>query len=96
MEYFLVIAFALWFFIAWHINVKFSELNGRIDLLLENFNGLREYLYEIDPQFDDERELAKAFQDEESMFAGMDDLELQLRKREEGKRTLNSTFLNRY
>lgn len=95
MEYVLTL-FIFLIYIAWHINVKFSDLNGRIDLLLENFNGMREYLYEIDPQFDDERELAKAFQDEESMFAGMDDLELQLRKREEGKRTLNSTFLNRY
>ncbi len=69
--------------------------NRKLEVLLEQFDGLREYLYEIDPQFDDERETGAAFDNEEHLFAGMDDLQLKEKKKREGRRTLNSPFLIR-
>lgn len=67
--------------------------NRKLELLLEQFDGLREYLYEIDPQFDDERETSAAFENDEHLFAGMDDLKLQERKEGEGRRTLNTPLV---
>lgn len=81
----------LWMVIS-NLHEKISELKKKTDLIISALDGLREYLYEIDPQFDDERETARAFENDEHIFAGMDDLKLLMNKREQGKRTLNTTF----
>lgn len=87
---------ALWFANGWYLNEKLKAVHKKLDHLSENFDGLREYLYEIDPQFDDERESRKEFL--ESMesdlpsFAGMNDMELINKKEKEGKRTLDTPF----
>lgn len=89
----LLIAVGLWFAIGFYLNSKLALLHAKLDKLHEQFDGLREYLYEIDPQFDDERDSARAFHEGRSMFAGAHDLELQREKKENGRRTLRSSFL---
>ena len=86
-------AIALWFAHGWYLNERLKRVHEKLDRVLEAFDGLRNYLYEIDPQFDDERESQRAFENNESMFSGMNDLELIRRKEEEGKRTLNTPFV---
>jgi hypothetical protein len=83
-------AIALWFAHGWYLNDRLKHVHEKLDRVFEAFDGLRDYLYEIDPQFDDERESHKAFENGESMFAGMDDMELIRRKGQDGKRTLNT------
>jgi uncharacterized membrane protein len=73
-----------------YLNDRLKHVHEKLDRVFEAFDGLRDYLYEIDPQFDDERESHKAFENGESMFAGMDDMELIRRKGQDGKRTLNT------
>ena len=91
----IAIAVALWFAQGWYLNTKLERVHSRFDQLFESFNGLREYLYEIDPQFDEERALREAFMTGTGgMFAGADDLELQTQKKKDGFRTLNSTFFD--
>ncbi len=85
----LVIAYIL-------LESKFQTLQKKLDLVIAEFNGLREYLYEIDPQFDDERFLAEDFS--QSMangnagLSGVIEMELINAKIKKGKRTLNSPF----
>ena len=86
-------AIALWFAHGWYLNERLKHVHDKLDRVLETFDGLRDYLYEIDPQFDDERESRRAFENNESMFAGMSDMELIRRKQQEGKRTLNTQFV---
>jgi hypothetical protein len=90
------ITVVLWFAVGWYMNMQLAKVHAKIDRVFEALNGLREYLYEIDPQFDEERELLRGlFSDEPgTMFAGMNHLELTKRKEEEGYRTLNSTFFD--
>jgi len=89
----IVTAIALWFAHGWYLNEKLKLVHKKLDRVLEAFDGLRDYLYEIDPQFDDERESNLAFENNESMFAGMNDMELITRKKQNGKRTLNTPFI---
>jgi hypothetical protein len=86
-------AIVLWFAHGWYLNERLKHVHDKLDLVLEAFGGLRDYLYEIDPQFNDERESRKAFENDESTFAGMNDMELIRRKMEEGRRTLNTSFV---
>lgn len=86
-------AIILWFAYSWYLNEKLKLVHKKLDRVLEAFDGLRDYLYEIDPQFDDERESNLAFQNDEFMFAGMNDMELITRKKQNGKRTLNTSFI---
>jgi hypothetical protein len=93
-------AIVLWFAHVWYlsarlreVHLKFEEVHLKLDRVLANFEGLRNYLYEIDPQFDDERESNKAVFDDTALFAAMDDIELLKRKRDEGRRTLNTPFV---
>ena len=90
------IAIALWFAAGWYLNERLKLVHAKLDRLSDNFNGLRDYLYEIDPQFDDERRLlTELFSDESGkMFSGMGHMELIKRKEEEGYRTLNANFLD--
>lgn len=86
-------AIGLWFAQGWYLNERLRDVHKKLDCILENFNGLREYLYQIDPQFDHERRSHQAFENNESMFAGMNDMELIMKKEKAGKRTLNTPFV---
>jgi len=86
-------AIVLWFAHGWYLNERLKHVHGKLAVVLEAFDGLRDYLYEIDPQFDDERENRRAFENDGSMFAGMNDMELIRRKKQEGRRTLNTSFV---
>jgi hypothetical protein len=74
------------------INAKLDSLHKKLDRVLSCFDGLREYLYEIDPQFDEERAAEEAMADESEMFGGYDHCMLIRQKNAEGKRTLNTPF----
>lgn len=87
-------AVALWFAQGWYLNTRLERVHKKLDSIFEKFNGLREYLYEIDPQFDDERKLLREFgaNEEPLNFAGMDHMKLTREKERQGRRTLNSPF----
>ena len=94
-----ITAVALWFAHSWYLNTRLLNVHKKLDKVLDEFNGLRLYLYEIDPQFDDERETRQRFFDEDNAdsnfgaaFAAMDDIELKRRKENQGKRTLSTRF----
>ena len=53
-------AIALWFAHGWYLNTRLQAVHRKVDLVPDNFGGLRDYLYENDPQFDDERDLLPA------------------------------------
>lgn len=92
-------AVVLWFAHGWYLNTRLERVHAKLDAVLEDFGGLRKYLYEIDPQFDDEREAASTFEaslDKPGVsFAGLDALQLEQRKRERGLRTLDTPFTER-
>ncbi len=92
------IAVGLWFATGWYLNEQLKLVHQKLDQVFENFNGLREYLYEIDPQFDEERallgELFESVENKTMSFAGMEHMELTKRKQEQGLRTLDSSFLD--
>jgi hypothetical protein len=91
-------AVALWFAQGWYLNTRLERVHKKLDLILEQFDGLRGYLYEKDPQFDDERQLLGELDqslDEEKpsfSFAGMHLNYLIKKKEQQGRRTLNSPF----
>jgi hypothetical protein len=86
-----ITAIVLWFAHGTYLNIKLREVHEKLDKVLDNFNGLREYLYEIDPQFDDERESREAV-NRGDFLSGMDDLELLKNKKSRGKRHLGTLF----
>jgi len=87
---------ALWFAQGWYLNTRLERVHKKRDQMLEQFSGLRDYLYEIDPQFDDERrlrgELGESLETKSLSFAGMDLNDLMKQKQEHGRRTLHSPF----
>lgn len=89
-------AILLWFAHGWYLNTRLERVHAKLDAVLENFDGLRRYLYEIDPQFDDEREAASIFEASlgkpEISFSGLDAFQLEQQKRERGQRTLDTSF----
>jgi hypothetical protein len=90
-------AVVLWFAHGWYLNDRLARVHGKLDRILEQFDGLRNYLYEIDPQFDDERELLReldrSVEGGTSSFAGMNHADLVQRKERDGRRTLTSPFV---
>ena len=93
-----LIALALWFAVSWYLNGRLALVHKRLDQIDQQFEGLRQYLYEIDPQFDDERGSSERLNDvlerDVFSFAGLHDMELLQRKKAEGRRTLNTIFLD--
>src|ERR1700726_1136500 len=90
----IVTAMVLWFAHGWYLKTRLERVHEKLDLILESFNGLREYLYEIDPQFDQERdltaELNESVEKGSGGFAGMSLMDLEKEKKKAGKRTLNT------
>ena len=92
----IVAAVVLWFAQGWYLNTRLERVHKKLDLLLESFDGLRTYLYEIDPQFEEERsleaDLHESVQAGSMSFSGMSHMELLRKKEKEGKRTLSTPF----
>ena len=92
----IVSAILLWFAQGWYLNKELVGVHKKLDSLTNQFDGLREYLYEIDPQFDEERqlwnELNEAVDDNAFSFSGMDHMQLLERKKKQGLRTLDTHF----
>lgn len=89
----IISAVVLWFAIGWYLNERLRYVHEKLDRTLAELEGLREYLYELDPQFDDERALLADLHDGAGKtFAGMEHMELIKRKEAEGTRTLTTPF----
>lgn len=92
----IVAAIVLWFAHGWYLNTRLQHVHAKLDRILECFDGLREYLYEKDPQFDDERallsDLHESLENGSISFAGKNHLDLTKEKKRAGKRTLNTPF----
>jgi hypothetical protein len=88
----IITAAVLWFAQGWYLNERLKAVHEKLDRTINAFEGLRDYLYEIDPQFDDEREIAIEI-GEGGMFAQYDEIKLIKQKQANGQRTLNSSFL---
>ena len=92
----IITVIVLWFAHGWYLNERLKSVHKKLDILCDQFNGLRDYLYEIDPQFDDERSLLNDLHDSlesgSMSFAGMNHMELLKTKEKQGKRTLNTPF----
>ena len=89
-----IVGIILFFAQGWYLNLALEKVHKKLDITLKCFDGLRDYLYEIDPQFDDERQSFNAMADENNLFASIDDLELVQDKKSNGRRTLNTSFLD--
>ena len=99
MEALFIALIVLWFANGWYINDRLEKIHKRFDRIEGALDGLREYLYEIDPQFDDERKAAQRFHDhmnddKNDIFSGMDHCKLIQKKKSENKRTLNTPFVS--
>ena len=72
----IITAVVLWFAHGWYLNERLKHVHKKPDRLLDAFDRLRDRLYEIAPQFNDECESRMSFQNGDSMFAEMNDTEL--------------------
>jgi hypothetical protein len=79
---------AFWFAQRWYLDTRLERVHKKLDQILEQFTGLRDYLYEIAPQFDDERrlmaELNESLETKSVSFAGMNLMELIKQKKNKG------------
>jgi hypothetical protein len=86
----------LWIATGWYLNERLNLVQQKLEVILDQFDGLREYLYEIDPQFDEERRLTRGLYESVSgvrpSFDGMLLNDLEREKREKGERTLSTGF----
>ncbi len=86
-------AFAAWFAHGWYLNQQLQSVHKKLDNVLDAFDGLRRYLYEIDPQFDEERDLMAGFlHNKGGALAGYEANEFEKIKKSQGKRTMNTSF----
>jgi hypothetical protein len=93
----IITAIILWFAHGWYLNERLKYVHEKLDRVLEAFDGLRDYLYEIDPQFDDERQLQEDLHESldngSVSFSGMNHMELIKKKEQAGKRTLSTSLI---
>jgi hypothetical protein len=93
----IITAIILWFAHGWYLNERLKHVHEKLDRVLDTFDGLRNYLYEIDPQFNNERQLLEDLHDSldngSASFSGMNHMELIKKKEQSGKRTLNTPFI---
>lgn len=94
----IVTGIILWFVYGWYLNERLRSVYAKLDSVLDQLDGLRNYLYEIDRQFDNERESLVRYEKHLSdksggeMFSGQEHLELIRDKEAAGKRTLHTHF----
>ena len=92
----IITAIGLWFAHGCYLNTRLGQVHQKLDRILESFNGLRQYLYEIDSQFDEERQLLEALNNSirkgSPGLDGMNHMELIQRKEARGQRTLDTSF----
>jgi hypothetical protein len=85
-----------WFALAFTFAKLLEPTDKKLNQVLEQLEGLRQYLYEIDPQFNDERksntDMNEDRQSSEGGAAAMFDSFLLRDKEAAGKRTLNTRF----
>jgi hypothetical protein len=91
-------AIAHWFAHGWYLNTRLQVVHKKLDDILDQFEGLRRYLYEIDPQFDDERSLSDEFDGKlakgvDTGFSAPAHIALLERKEKRGRRTLTTRFV---
>lgn len=96
------IVIAVFAIIAYAIHAKYSllsrladtheELVQKVDALSEDLDGLRVYLYEIDPQFDDERKARTVAETVDHFAAEKAYEDLLARKKQTGMRVLSTEF----
>lgn len=90
-------AVALWFAHGWYLNTRLERVHSKLDRLMSAFDGLRDYLYEIDPQFDDERglieDVEQCLERGTMTLAGASHMDLMKEKKATGRRTLNTPFV---
>lgn len=78
----------VWFAHGWYLNDRLASVHEKLDRVSEQLEGLRQYLYEIDPQFDDERRAQKSTEADT-----VDQLvDIIHQKEATGRRTLYSPF----
>ena len=87
----------LWIALGFQINSKFEKLEARLDERdskdFERFEGLRRYLYELDPQFEEELAFERELWSSDSdPFSGSILHKIQEEKKERGDRTLDTRF----
>jgi hypothetical protein len=78
--------------LSWYLKTKLESVLRKLDRILAAFEGLRKYLYEIDPQFDDERHLLEHLASKTALDAGASPLELMEKNKSHSRRTLNTSF----
>jgi hypothetical protein len=83
---------AAWVAHWWAVNDRLKGIEAKQLRILADFEGLRVYLYEIDPQFDDERALQGEWTDTAIVRDPFREMELLRAKRQHGKRTLSTRF----
>lgn len=82
----------LWIALGWYLKAQLDSVHRKLERTLAAFNGLRKYLYEIDPQFDNERRLLEHLANRTAIDAGARHMELMQHKKDHSKRTLNTSF----
>lgn len=89
-------AVALWFALGWYMNDRLKKVHEKLDGVHDKLNGLRAYLYEIDPQFADERALSEQFYADQggttTSFSGAELSALRTKKKQHGVRNLDTPF----
>ena len=88
----LVAVVALCLALSWYLKTKLESVFRKLGRILAAFEGLRKYLYEIDPQFDDERHLLEHLASKTALDAGASHLELMEKKKMRSRRILNTSF----
>jgi hypothetical protein len=78
--------------LGWYLKVKLESVLRKLDRVLATFEGLRKYLYEIDPQFDDERHLLEHLASRTALDTGAGHMDLMERKKAHSRRTLNTSL----
>lgn len=93
----IITAIISWFAHGWYLNERLKNVHEKLDRVLDTFDGLRDYLYEIDPQFNDERQLLEDLRESldngSVSFSGVNHMELIEKKKQAGKRTLDIPFI---
>lgn len=70
-----------------------DRIAKRLDRVERSIDALHDYIKEVDPRHDEERELRRDLFEGDSLFAGKNHMDFVRAKRERGERTLNDPVL---